>query len=126
MTATSQKPVILLVDDDPLILRAAAAQLRDSCRVYRATSGQTALQMLKKIRPDLILLDLRMPYMDGRHTMEKIRALSDCKTIPIVFASGQGDPAVREIAKQCGASGFVTKPYSPLDLLPYFPGKNVS
>lgn len=126
MTTTRPEPVILLVDDDPLILRAAAAQLRNCCKVYRAASGQTALHMLEKIRPDLILLDLRMPHMDGQCTLEKIRALSNYNTVPIVFASGRGDPMVQEITEQCGASGFVIKPYSPFDLIPYFPGENIS
>ena len=126
MAVSKRESIILLVDTDPLILRAAAAQLRDSCRVYRATSGQTALQMLQKIHPDLILLDLRMPYMDGRHTLEGIRAMSDYQSVPIVFASWQNDPGVQEITEQCGASGFVTKPYSPFDLLPYLPSANIS
>lgn len=77
---------ILIIDDDLMLLKTAEEILSDQYNVSVAKSGIQALNLLNKnIIPDLILLDIDMPQMDGYETLEEIKKISGCELIPIIF-----------------------------------------
>jgi two-component system KDP operon response regulator KdpE len=102
--------IILIIDDDPTLLGIAELIFsRAGGQVYTATSGQEGLCQFYAHRPDLVLLDVMMPDMDGWQVCERIRQLSD---VPIIMltALGQDDDIMRGL--DCGADDYVTKPFS--------------
>lgn len=104
-------PNILLVDDDPKNLLALEAVLEDlSVRVHRATSGEEALREVLKHQFAAILLDVRMPGIDGFETAAAIRSLERFRRVPIIFLSAQGDRRADERDSFCD---FVLKPVAP-------------
>lgn len=102
---------ILAVDDDFMNLRILEMMLGKQFRVSCMTSGEEALAFLKEQRPDLILLDLRMPEMDGFQVIEQLNAEEGYPDIPVVFLTGEDDPEVRKQGLAKGASDFITKPF---------------
>ena len=88
---TSNKELILLVDDDPGNLKRAQTILGEEFRISATTSGKMALSLLSKVTPDLILLDVNMPEMNGFETLKKIRELENGSMIPVVFLTGDND-----------------------------------
>jgi DNA-binding response OmpR family regulator len=109
---------ILLVDDDEGLLRLHQLVLktRASFDVQVALSGQAALELLERGRPDLVILDLMMPDMSGVEICRRMRARSDFAAIPIVILTGLTDRAVHQEAKQAGANDVWLKPITPSDL----------
>lgn len=110
---------ILHVDDDENIraLTALAFALADSGDVWSAASGAEALEALAGgLKPDLILLDVMMPDMDGPAVLEAVRRLPDQQDTPVVFMTAQTQD--HEIARlmALGATGVVIKPFDPLTL----------
>ena len=80
---------ILIIDDDLMLLKTAEEILSDQYNVSVAKSGIQALNLLNKnIIPDLILLDIDMPQMDGHETLEEIKKLPRCELIPTIFLTG--------------------------------------
>lgn len=104
---------ILIVDDVTTNLKLAAEVLQEHYKLSMAKSGQQALQFLQKARPDLILLDVRMPEMDGYQTLELIKANPDTATIPVVFLTvdDQRESEIRGL--KMGAMDFILKPFEP-------------
>ena len=104
---------ILIVDDVTTNLKLAAEVLQEHYKLSMAKSGQQAIQFLQKVRPDLILLDVRMPEMDGYQTLELIKANPDTATIPVVFLTvdDQRESEIRGL--KMGAMDFILKPFEP-------------
>lgn len=102
---------ILVVDDDFMNLRIVEMILGKIFQVSCVTSGAEALEFLKKSRIDLILLDLRMPEMDGFEVMERLKAEEAYQKIPVVFLTGEDDPEVEKQGMEKGALDFITKPF---------------
>ncbi len=102
---------ILLVDDNTTNLKMAGQVLQPYYQVSMAKSGKQALAFLKKSIPDLILLDLLMPEMDGYQTMEEIKLNPETANIPIIFltADKQRESEIKTL--QLGALDFITKPF---------------
>lgn len=102
---------ILLVDDNTTNLKMAGQVLQPYYQVSMAKSGKQALAFLKKSIPDLILLDLLMPEMDGYQTMEEIKLNPQTANIPIIFltADKQRESEIKTL--QLGALDFITKPF---------------
>ena len=87
---------ILIIDDDLMLLKTAEEILSDQYNVSVAKSGIQALNLLNKnIIPDLILLDIDMPQMDGYETLEEIKKISGCELIPIIFLTGFSEFVIR-------------------------------
>ncbi|MDR1946986.1 MAG: response regulator [Desulfovibrio sp.] len=101
---------ILIVDDNLTILRQVGLQLQSSYDITLAKSGLLALQICRTKKPDLILLDIEMPEMDGYATMERIMADPELRHIPVIFLTGSYDSATEVRALQSGAMDFITKP----------------
>lgn len=108
-----EKRHILVVDDDKLILKVAEDILEGSYQVSGVRSGEEALVFLETFSPDLILLDLHMPGMDGRETMNRIMNNRQWKNIPIIFLTADTKPETETECLYLGASDFITKPFVP-------------
>jgi two-component system KDP operon response regulator KdpE len=106
---------ILVVDDEPAILRAVQTNLgRHDFRVDIATTAQEALDALARIHPDLILLDLGLPDMDGLEVLQTIRKQANT---PIVVLSARGTEHDKVVALDSGADDYLTKPFGINELL---------
>jgi DNA-binding response OmpR family regulator len=106
---------VLVVDDDPDV-RSLVAELltRAGYRVTEAPNGRDALRVLFDERPDLVVLDVSMPELDGWATLERIRELSD---VPVVMLSALGAELEKVRALRSGADDYVTKPFGRQELL---------
>lgn len=105
-----QRKSVLVVDDDPVVLDLMKLYLGAKYRVVPLSSAQEALAKLSLFIPDIIMLDIAMPDMDGKDLFRAIRALPNCQDVPILFQTGMaGINTVRECVK-LGAAGFVIKP----------------
>jgi CheY-like chemotaxis protein len=103
------RPLVLVVDDDPDILDAICDILdAEGYRVSRARHGQEALEQVDSVRPDVILLDLMMPVMDGVAFAQALRQRPLLRDIPIVVISADGNP---QRAAAVGAAGYLAKPF---------------
>lgn len=102
---------ILLVDDSVTSLKQASSLLHDEYKISMVKSGEQALEFLNKIRPDLILLDVEMPEMDGFETIKAIRENEEWKKIPVIFLTGNTDASTEVKCFEYGALDFITKPF---------------
>ncbi|GAB4273889.1 MAG: hypothetical protein Kow0056_01470 [Coriobacteriia bacterium] len=108
---------ILAVDDEPTITRLVQAALeRDGHEVLTASNGDEALLRARTEKPDLILLDIMMPGMDGHEVLMRLRDDISTENIPVVFLSAVGDVAEQLEGLEEGAVDYITKPFSPADL----------
>lgn len=105
-----RKKHILLVDDDPTLLRSLKTLLWEKYKVSIAVSGAQAMLILGKEIPDLIFLDYEMPVCDGRQTLEMIRAMEETKDVPVVFLTGVADREHVEAILALKPAGYLLKP----------------
>ena len=108
--ASEAKKKVLVVDDDPAILRSVKGMLDANYQVSIATSGMKAMTSIGRNRPDLILLDYEMPVCDGRQTLEMIRADDELAEIPVIFLTGISDREHVEAVLQLRPTGYILKP----------------
>ncbi len=109
-----RKNLILVVDDEPPIVRLVKAKLRvDGYEVITASHGEEALQILQQESPDLVVLDVMMPDMDGFETLRRIRQTS---TVPVVMLTARGSDMDKLKGLQGGADDYITKPFNPDEL----------
>ena len=107
------KSIILVVDDDKTNLTLAQNILLSRYRIAASNSGKAALKYLETHRPDLILMDINMPDMDGFEVMEQIRQQEETKTIPVIFLTADNLAETEIKCFQMGAVDYVTKPFVP-------------
>jgi DNA-binding response OmpR family regulator len=106
---------ILVVDDEPRIVKIARDYLeRAGFRVLSAGDGRVALTMVRSAKPDLIVLDLALPEMDG---LDVTRALRRDSEVPIIMLTARDDEADRLIGLELGADDYIVKPFSPKELV---------
>ncbi|MDR2168090.1 MAG: response regulator [Clostridiales bacterium] len=108
---------IFVVDDNATNLLVTKNALQGDYTVVTVSSGKKALVLLDKIRPDLILLDIDMPEMDGFEVMLNLKTSENYADIPVIFLTGLRDEGIEERGRQMGAVDFITKPFSPPILL---------
>src|SRR5499427_5992310 len=109
-----QKKVVLVVDDAPANIRVVNEILRSSYRVRVATSGAKALELANESPgPDLILLDVVMPGMDGYEVCGRLKANPATKDIPVIFLTGQTETEDETRGFEVGAVDYIHKPFSP-------------
>ena len=109
---------ILLVDDEPDILEIVGYNLKnEGYQVYTANNGLEALNSAKKITPNLILLDIMMPEMDGIETCEKIRAIKSLENTLIAFLTARNEDYSQVAGFDAGADDYITKPIKPKVLI---------
>lgn len=108
---------ILIVDDVSTNLKCEGEVLKGKYRMSMAKSGEQALELLEKTIPDLILMDIIMPGMDGYETMLKIKNNPLYANIPVVFLSGDSKSVTEKRGMDMGAAGYIRKPFDPDRLL---------
>lgn len=109
-----QRRKVLIVDDEPRMIRFIQLNLEhDGFEVYEATSGGEALKQLRDQMPDLIILDIMMPDLDGFDTLQMIREIS---TVPVIMLTAKGEEDDRVRGLELGADDYITKPFSPREL----------
>jgi CheY-like chemotaxis protein len=114
----NEKKKVLVVDDEAPVLVMMKGVLSDDYDVITATSGQEALSLFYKgLIPNLVLLDLVMPGMDGWNAYTRIRSLSGFHSTPIAFFSSSTDPEDIKQAKEVGAADYIKKPCNQDELL---------
>lgn len=102
--------LILIVDDDPKIVRLARDYLeKNSYRVVSAADGQAALSVARREKPDLVILDLLLPVMDGREVCRILRRESD---VPIIMLTALAEEVDQVTGLELGADDYITKPFS--------------
>ncbi|MDD4766730.1 MAG: response regulator transcription factor [Desulfotomaculaceae bacterium] len=105
---------ILVVDDDPKILKILQHTLtKEGFKVTTAASGEEALQTAKKSLPDLVLLDIMMPGMDGFETYQRLKAIRE---VPVIILSARSDEIDKVVGFRMGVDDYQTKPFSPTEL----------
>lgn len=105
---------ILIVDDNKMNLVSAKNALAEDYKVTAVTSGMQALKFLENNQPDLILLDINMPEMDGFEVMNKISAREEWSNIPIVFLTADTESETESRCLEAGAMDFIAKPFVPV------------
>lgn len=101
---------ILVIDDDPIMLRLIKTELKDHYNVATAISGKIALNFLQKKKTDLILLDYEMPEENGPEVLEKIRKSDELKDIPVVFLTGINEKEKIQMVLSMNPQGYLLKP----------------
>ena len=108
---------VLVVDDEPDVIELLGFNLRAAGYwVETATTGLQALNKARYILPDIIILDLLLPELDGTAVCEILRVLPSTATIPILMLTACSSTEAKAIAVQAGVNDFITKPFSPADL----------
>jgi len=112
-------PKILFIEDDPLIVKIYSTRLTaDGYQVFSADNGQDGLKVVDQNTPDLIVLDIMMPKIDGFGVLEKLRASPKTKQIPILVYSNLAQEEEIARAKSMGATEFIVKAnLSPTDMV---------
>ena len=111
-TTDNSRPSLLLVDDEPTNLQLLRQILQDSYRLMFATDGERALQVTREQRPDLILLDIMMPRMDGFAVCRALKADVATAHIPVLFVTALSDSVDEAQGLELGAVDYITKPVS--------------
>ena len=108
---------IVIVDDDRTNLTIARNALMDSYDVFTIPSGEKLFSILEKVTPDLILLDIEMPVMNGYEIIKILKNSERTMNIPVIFLSGKEAPESEKKALSLGAVDFILKPFSRENLL---------
>ncbi len=108
-----EKASALVVDDDRLLLRLVELNLgKAGIEVLLADSGREALRIAREERPDVILLDLMMPVMDGFQVMQELKSARETRDIPVIMLTAKSGRDDRRRCEELGAVAYVTKPFS--------------
>jgi len=109
---------ILVVDDEIYIVHILEFTLTmEGYEVATAADGEEALRKIEQDRPDLVVLDIMMPKLDGYEVCRRLRQDDDLKSLPVILLSAKGRPIDRETGLEVGADDYIVKPFSPRRLL---------
>ncbi len=109
---------VLLAEDEPNIVESISFLLkREGYAVAVASDGRSALDMAINEQPDVMVLDLMLPEMDGYEVLRNLRANQQAKDLPVLMLTAKGQKIDRETALECGANLFMTKPFSNADII---------
>jgi diguanylate cyclase (GGDEF)-like protein len=114
-----RQALIMLVDDEPVILQVIQTHLEDGgyTKFVTTSQGLEAIDLLEEKRPDVLLLDLMMPDMDGLQILSRMQIENILKDIPVIVLTSSKDPAAKLKALELGATDFLAKPVDPSELL---------
>jgi DNA-binding response OmpR family regulator len=111
-------PKILIVDDEPELREMLTMRLEaNGYEVITAADGEEGLEQTKKEKPDLILLDIMMPGMDGLIVLSRLRNNLETSFIPVIMLTAKGDTSAIMESQRAGATDYVIKPFEPSQLL---------
>jgi CheY-like chemotaxis protein len=110
---------VLVVDDDPFIRKLIATTLEDVAgfELHEAADGAQALEIAEQVKPSLVFLDVDMPVLDGIEACRRLRSLEQTEHATIVMLTAAHGDSVERSSEEAGADLFLTKPFSPLELL---------
>lgn len=111
------KKKILVVDDEENVRRLVRRILGKENVILEAGDGEVTLDIARKQKPDLILMDISMPKMDGYTACYKLKNNEVTKAIPVIMLTGIGFALNKKLADEVGAVGYITKPFNPQELL---------
>ena len=121
--AASSPPRVLVVDDDPAIRLICSTWLSlDGYEVIEAADGQDALQLALTVAPDVVLLDLSLPVLDGFAVAAALQADERTREVPLVVLTAEVDPAISERVGEMGAAAHFTKPFDPSSVAEFVRG----
>ena len=113
-----QQSVVLVVDDEPDILNLLEYNLkRAGFRALLARDGPEAIEAAKTHRPDLVLLDIMLPDMDGTEVLRRLRLTESTASIPVIMLTAKGEEVDKIVGFELGAEDYITKPFSPRELI---------
>lgn len=107
---------VLIVDDEDINIDLLRSTLKNDYEIYVAKDGYTCIDLMKKIKPNIVLLDIVMPDKDGFSTMQTIKKNIDIANIPIIFITALKDTSNITKAFEMGAEDYITKPFNPLEV----------
>jgi DNA-binding response OmpR family regulator len=114
MSSTIATATVLVVDDEPMVREVVARYLElDGLRVEQAADGTAAAEWLADHRPDLVVLDIMLPGVDGLSILRQLRAAGD---VPVILLTARADEIDRVLGLELGADDYVVKPFSPREL----------
>ncbi len=108
---------ILIVDDEPNVRLLVSSMLGEDYIVIEAGDGEEAIDVVLRQKPDLVLMDIMMPKMDGYTACNKIKKDPVSKATPVVMLTAVGYELNKKLAKEMGADGYITKPFISQELL---------
>ena len=118
MSENSLRAKVLLVDDDDQILRSLKVYLElEKYQVTTAQSGKEALEKMKSEKPEIVVLDIMMPEMDGFEVMERMKKDSELSDIPVIMLTAKGQDVDVLKGYQMGAKSYMTKPFNLNELV---------
>jgi len=112
-----EKEKVLVVDDEENIRRLLRSMLGNKYIVLEAKDGKAAIDIVRSQRPDIILMDIMMPNMDGYTACHTIKQDPATKMIPVIMVTAVGQELNKKLAQEMGADGYITKPFSSQVLL---------
>ena len=115
-TLTGRRPVVLVADDEPDMRRFLRAELKKDYDLVEAVDGLQTLERTERFMPDIILLDMMMPEMDGLEVCRELRRREATAAIPIILLTARADEETKFNALQIGANDFLAKPFSATEL----------
>lgn len=107
---------VLAVDDNSISLSVIEQELKDDYEVIPVNSGLRAVQYLRREKPNLILMDIQMEFVDGIETLKEIREMEGGKDIPVIMLTSMKDKAMVVESAKLGVEGYVIKPFNKQDL----------
>lgn len=109
---------ILVVDDEPYMVRLLQHHLEKAgYRMTKATSGNDALTRIRQDKPDLVLMDVMMPQLNGLEVLAKLREEEATRDLPVIIMTANAQRFTRDEAEAAGVTVYLTKPFSPTHLL---------
>jgi DNA-binding response OmpR family regulator len=104
---------VLIIEDEPFILEALSFLLeREGYALSSFSDGEGCVDYIKKINPDLIILDMMLPNISGMQILENLRSSQEFQSLPVLMLTAKGQRRDRQAAENAGASLFMTKPFS--------------
>lgn len=110
---------ILVADDEPDVLFMTAFSLRTvgGFEVIEARNGLEAVEKAKQTHPDIIILDIKMPRMNGYDACRRLKEMEELQDVPVIFLSAKGQRQEIEEGMEAGATSYILKPFAPEDLI---------
>jgi len=108
-----EKPLVCVVDDEEINRAILAEILKNDFQVCQAGDGESALTLIKEQQPQIVLLDIVMPGIDGLETCRRLKAYEQTTEIPVIFVTSESDLGNESAGLDAGAEDYITKPVSP-------------
>lgn len=114
----SAPKTILIVDDEPYMIRLLQHHVeRAGYRMVKAVNGREALERVEMEKPDLVIMDVMMPELNGLEVLNQIRKKAETANLPVIIMTANAQRFTKEEAETAGVSAFLTKPFSPTQLM---------